>query len=201
MGNEIAMYLLSGFILLIGAFSLITQKITAKDRETGEEVEIKLPFWGKLKTNYPALGFVFIGAALAAFTYSKACEMEQSKMERQSRDAQNWTISGEFVAPEGELIDWTEGHVTLHPMNPLPTIAKNGTFQITGTIQKGKRFEDIVKQISYENYSGKIITATIITDEAYETFTSGETGSLLKNAGENTRYYRAVSVDISQPSP
>jgi len=83
MFSEIAMYVLSALILALGGVSLFAQKVRKVDKETGEETIIELPFFGKLRTNYPALAFAFIGAAMAVFTLEKTLE-----------SSDQWVITG-----------------------------------------------------------------------------------------------------------
>ena len=60
MTESTIIYLLAGLCFVLGFVALLKQK-TYIDSQTNQPTEIELPFVGKLTTNYPALGFVFIG--------------------------------------------------------------------------------------------------------------------------------------------
>ena len=57
--------------IILGFVALITQKIYINP-ETSEATEVEIPFIGKIKTNYPALVFAFLGFGLAFYVFNKA---------------------------------------------------------------------------------------------------------------------------------
>ena len=185
---EIAMYVLSALILALGGVSLFTQKVRKVDKETGEETIIELPFFGKLRTNYPALAFAFIGAGMAVFT-----------LEKTVKSTNQWVITGEFTAPESRAIDWTNGALILSPSKLTPSINPDGTFRIQGLIQRGLKFEDVVKQISYCNWCGDLYSGSIHTEKEYEDYMN-EKNSILKEVRDLERIYRPVTVRMTPKS-
>ena len=190
MFSEIAMYVLSALILGLGGVSLFTQKVSKVDKESGEEIIVELPFFGKLRTNYPAFAFAFIGAAMAVFTLEKTLE---------SADADQWVIAGEFTAPDSQAIDWTKGALILSPNKLTSSINPDGTFTIQGPIQRGCKFEDVVKQISYCNWCEDLYSGMILTGKEYKNYMNEE-NSILKEVGDNERVYRPVTVRMT-PRP
>ncbi len=182
MFNEVAMYVLSAIILALGAVSLFTQKVSTIDKETGAETTVELPFFGKLKTNIPALAFVFIGAGLAAFTYGKASALTDQ-----------WVINGQFTAPESGAIDWGKGSLLLAPSMLKSAISPDGTFEIQGSIRRGLEFEDVVDQISYGNACEGIYTIRIMPKQEYDNHKAGKPSNL-ENAGSRMRVYRPLPV-------
>jgi len=104
MSGEIAMYILSGLIILLGGVALFLQKIYRIDSGTEEKTVIELPFFGKMSTNFPALAFVFIGAALAGYTLKTTWESEVP-----------WVISGKFGSHESKPVIWEQGNLRLSP--------------------------------------------------------------------------------------
>lgn len=188
MFSEIAMYVLSALILALGGVSLFAQKVRKVDKESGEETIIELPFFGKLRTNYPALAFAFIGAAMAVFTLEKTLE---------SKD--QWVITGEFTAPDSQAIDWTDGALILSPSKLTPSINPDGGFTIQGLIQRGRKFEDVVKQISYCNWCGDLYSGSISTEKEYKNYMN-EKNSILEEVGDLERIYRPVTVRMT-PRP
>jgi len=183
--NEIAMYVLSALILALGGVSLFAQKVRKVDKETGEETIIELPFFGKLRTNYPALAFAFIGAAMAVFTLEKTLE-----------STDQWVITGQFTAPDSRAIDWTNGALILSPSKLTPSINPDGTFTIQGLIQRGRRFEDAVKQISYCNWCGDLYSGSISTETEYQNYIHKKNSSL-KKVGDLERIYWPVTVRMT----
>jgi hypothetical protein len=51
------------FVVVLGFLALLSQKIYL-DPRTNAPVEIDVPILGKMKANYPALIFVFLGCAM-----------------------------------------------------------------------------------------------------------------------------------------
>ena len=62
--------MLGSVITLIGSMVFLFRQKTVVDQD-GTVSEIDLPFFGRLKSNYPSILMGFIGAALAAFTLGK----------------------------------------------------------------------------------------------------------------------------------
>jgi len=185
MRNEMAMYVLSAVILALGAVSLFTQKFYKVDKETGTQIEVELPMLGKLKTNYPALAFGFIGAGLAAFTFQKSCELTD-----------RWVITGKLNAPESTTVYWGNGALMLAPAMLKPNINPDGTFEIEGTIKRGVQFEDVVDQITYCNWCTSYYSARIMTREEYGKYKAGQP-SKLRSIGPTMRTYGPLQVDFT----
>lgn len=183
MFNELAMYVLSALILALGGVSLFVQKVYKVDQETGEKIEIELPLLGKLKTNYPALAFAFIGAGLAVFTFNRTCELKDQ-----------WVISGQFKTPDSGAIDWTKGVLTLYPKQFNHSLDPDGSFHIELNLPRGRKFEDVIGQISYFNWSRNAF-ADIMVDEEYQKFKKGDS-TFLKTAAGTTRRYKPVEIKV-----
>jgi hypothetical protein len=190
MSGEMALYGLSCFIVLLGGVSLVLQKVYKVDSTTGEKTIVEVPVFGKLSTNYPAIAFIFIGAALAAYTLNKTWESYDS-----------WVISGSFRAPNAEAVAWERGNLRLSPKKFIMSVSPDGTFEIQGAIKKGSQFEEEVKQITYENCEcdGKIFGASIMLENEYNNFLKKKT-SLVEYAAKNTRRYKTVEVNVARRS-
>jgi len=187
MNNEIAMYVLSALILALGGISLFTQKVYKVDTETGQKVEIEIPFFGKLTTNYPALAFAFIGAAMAAFTF-----------DRTSDETDKWLITGTFKAPQSEAVAWTEGCISLLPRQFQTEIRPGGKFEIEADIKKGRQFEDEIARISYSKAcGGDIYDASIDVAEEYKHYKEGKS-ALLETESDRSRVYLPVEVSVAK---
>jgi len=61
--------LVGGAIAILSTWALLRQTVTVDN--TGNVTEIKVPFFGKLKTTYPAVGTAFLGVALVAFAATR----------------------------------------------------------------------------------------------------------------------------------
>jgi hypothetical protein len=186
--NELAMYVLAALVLALGGVSLFVQKVYKVDKETGEEVEIELPWFGKLKTNYPALAFAFIGAAMAIFTFNRTYEVTDQ-----------WVISGSFKAADSPAIDWSKGVLTLYPKQFNPDIQPDGSFHIELPLPRTRKFEDVIGQISYFNWSRNAY-ADIMVVEEYQKFKKSDSSTFLKTAQGTTRRYGPVEVRVA-PKP
>lgn len=187
MSEEMVLYGLSTLIVLLGGMSLVLQKVYKVDSTTGEKTTVEIPLFGKLSTNYPAIVFVFIGAALSTYTLNKTMESDD-----------HWVVSGSFRTPNAEAINWERGNLRLSPKKYHMSVSPDGTFEIQGEIKKGRNFEEEVKQITYENCScdGKIFGASIMAENEYRNFVKNEK-SLIESTGEKTRRYKAVEVNIA----
>ncbi len=177
-----AMYVLSALVLALGGVSLFVQKVYA-DQETGTKIEVELPLLGKLRTNYPALAFVFIGAGMATFTFNRTFEVKDQ-----------WVISGSFKTADSRAIDWTKGVLTLYPRQANPILERDGSFHVELILPRSRKFEDEFGQISYFNWSGNV-SATIMVDEEYQKLKKGD-ATILKTAEGTTRRYGPVEVRV-----
>jgi hypothetical protein len=144
--GQAAMYILSLFVIILGGISLFIQKVYV-DKDDGGKTVVELPFLGRLTTNYPALAFAFVGAAMAIYTFSRTS----------LGGVETWWVDGSFKGPS-QIGDWRDGLLSIEPKQLESNIMPDGTFVIHGIIEKGKTFEDMVKQITYIKgpYIGRI---------------------------------------------
>jgi hypothetical protein len=175
----IVMYALAGLCFVLGMIALLKQK-TYIDAETQQPTEVEIPIIGKLKTNYPALVFVVIGGFLAAIPWYKECPVKTDV------GKQSWIITGAFLPPPGGNLKMEEGVLTLSPKDFETIPFPNGTFRITGNIQKDKKIEDVVDSICYTNGN---FSGFIVLSNEYNKFKSGKP-SLIETAGERNRNYK-----------
>lgn len=190
MGNILAMYGISLLSIILGFIALLTQRIYI-DPATNKPTEIEVPIFGKMKTNYPALVFVFIGSLLAYTTFDKSYERSLEKPSPQKVD---WEITGSFKIPAEDTvnIDWMRGRVNFFPCNIKNTnLGDKGTFKIWVEIDEGKNFEDEYEKISLDHNGAG---ATIFTDQEYDKYIKKEE-SLIKNATKKAREYKPKLVE------
>jgi len=192
MFGEIAMYVLSALVLVLGGVSLFVQKIYKVEKETGEKTEIDLPFLGKLKTNYPALAFAFIGAVMGIYTFSKTLEVKSKTLEVKDQ----WKIIGQFKAPSSVTVNWPAGVLSVFPSFNYQ-IFPNGGFELYMNIPKRSKLEDIIEQISYNNRStDTFISARIDVKKEYNSFINKESTNL-EVSGDKSRKYKTIEVDVT----
>jgi hypothetical protein len=191
MTGEMALYGLSAMIIVIGGLSLILQKVYKVESESGEKTVIEVPLFGKMTTNYPALAFVFIGAALAAYTFGKTSEATE-----------RWVISGSFRAPQGESVQWERGNLRLSPKKFHISLSPDGRFEIQGDIARGQEFEEEVKQITYEHCAcnGKFYGASILVEKEYNNYRDNKE-SAIEHLDALTRRYKPVDVHVATQNP
>jgi hypothetical protein len=175
-------YSLTAFCFLLGFVALLKQK-TYIDSQTNQPTDIELPLIGKLKSNYPALAFVIVGAFLAYAGWSKTPT---------DLGDDQWSITGSFVAPNNANVKWEDGNLVLLPRTFEPAELQDGRFMIQASIQKGKRFEDVVSAIVYTN--GKV-SAQINVEDEYNKRISGRP-SLLQTHSKTSRDYAPQVVAV-----
>lgn len=176
-------YGLAALCFLLGFVALLLQK-TYVDSQTNLPTEIELPLVGKLKSNFPALVFVVVGAFLAYVAWSRPPDLGEEQ----------WTVTGSFLAPKGEEVKWQDGTLAILPKAFDSVELQDGHFQIQGSIPKGKRLEDVVTAIVYSNAN---VSAQINVGDEYKKFIAGQQ-SLLKSCDDNSREYLPETVDAFQ---
>ena len=89
-------YILFGIALLsiiLGFVALLSQKVYL-DATTKQPTEVQIPFLGKIKSNYPALVFAFLGAALAFYAFQKSFPLPPPPLEDWTRLTFSLTQAG-----------------------------------------------------------------------------------------------------------
>lgn len=181
--NHIALiaFTLSILSIVLGFVALLKQK-TYLDSETKEPVEIEVPIIGRMKTNYPAMVFVFLGFSLAFFVVNKCLPLKEVE----------WVINGQITDPEKEIIDWkTAGNIEIHPKIYQGDPGINGNFRISISLEEGTSFESAVEYIKYSHTLGD---ATIYPAKEYTAYSSGQE-SLIKAISDHTREYKPIALE------
>ena len=179
MSGDKIIYALAALCFVLGFVALLMQK-TYIDNKTHRPTEIELPMIGKLKTNFPALVFVLIGAFLVAFVWSKPSDLGEEQ----------WTVTGSLHIPAGQTIKWQDGTFALLPRGWSSSSNPNGTFEMTGPVKRGRKFEDTWTHIVYAN--GDFNAQINILDE-YNKFVAKKP-SLILSVTDKTRDYAPVNV-------
>lgn len=168
---------LSALSLVFGFIALLAQK-TYIDTNSQQQTEIEVPILGKMKTNFPALVFVFlgIGLPLVALHYLKPV---------------TWTISGKFTYNGGEDIAWQDGTLAVSPASFKAKVEPDGRFTIEADIEEGKTFEEAVKIIDYSHPRGSI---QIIPKKELRNYETKQNTSL-DYADGTTRIYKPIPLE------
>ena len=146
--------ILSALSVMLGFIALVKQK-TYIDQETQKPTDIEVPFFGRLRTNYPSLVFVFLGFALAFYVVRTAQDVTDV-----------WHIEGRFTSEDSDQ-KWTPVYLDLHPRRVAPAInLDTGEFSIKLEIPRGQTFEDVYSVIGYTdgNLSASIPTLRALED-------------------------------------
>ena len=175
-------YGVSVVLVALGFVALLKQK-TYIDPATNQPTGIELPVLGKLKTNYPALVFVFLGVGLAAIAFEKSYPPRKVP----------WTVMGSFLDPSGKGQDWRNGTLTVVPSDVMAEVSNMGTFRITANIDEGKSFEDAFELIDYSNAAG---SALIRTKSEYSRYLQGDNTSLVRASTPMTREFKPKPLDL-----
>lgn len=139
--GNIKFMIIMGFALIgliLGFWALLKQK-TYMDVKTNEIVDIEIPFFGKIKSQYPSLIIIFLSFGLVLYLLSQGNEIRKK----------TWDISGQFVSNEINK-SWDVNGLSIHPCDINPTLDKDtGVFKFSLEIEEGKSFEDVYEAISY----------------------------------------------------
>lgn len=136
-----------------------------------------------MRTNYPALVFVFLGVTLALVTLNKSYPPEKVP----------WKITGSLQTPSGQSLNWPEGQLILFPSEFEVDIGQRGTFEIQAMIEKGKGFEDVIRQIEYAHPDA---TAQIYPKQEVEKLEKDPNSSWLDHRAPHTWHFKPITVDI-----
>lgn len=166
---------IGGILILLGFFALVMQRIYI-DPRTNAPSEIELPMLGKMKANYPALIFPFLGAAIVVIGFNKH-EPDQTV---------TWLVDGQIVSDKTD-INWKAGtHLAIFPEKCVVEVRENGRFTIQIPLKKGRAFEDTIELIQISNPAGR---ADVVPKAEFEKKNSGK-GSNLITATPTARRYR-----------
>jgi hypothetical protein len=178
------LYAISALCIVLGFIALLKQRLYI-DAHTQRPTAVELPFFGKLKTNYPALFFVFVGAGLALEAI------------RNSPPTEEWTLTGSLKDPPGKHVKWSEGTFTLIPHTTMSRISDTGLFEIHVPIEKGKSIETVYDTLDYTAVEGNV---QIDLRKEYQASKRGE-DSLIKNIATHHRKFKPIPINTRDIPP
>lgn len=184
MGNVTLFVLaLATLSFVLGFVALLSSKIYINPN-TKARLAVDLPILGKMQTNYPALIFVFVGAALAMFA-----------VEKEPRETL-WNITGQLRDPGNEIKDWrNSGTLRLVQLGPNVAIEEHGQFTIDVALPEGESFESAVEQIAYTSDRFHL---TVLPKAELDAYKKDRASSKLNVMSDKTRVYHPFIVEVVQ---
>lgn len=180
------MYVASGIgvlLILLGFIALLKQR-TYIDTRTKEPVEIEIPILGKMKTNYPALVFVFLGCVMTVIGVGKFRYQETQ-----------WLIDVTMTT-DVQGLNWQQGRMSVFPTKAdIDVDHKTGRFTIKLAIEDGKTFEDVIQRIDYSHERGSV---QIVPKDEFGKKVQTKSSKLISYT-ENSRSYVAPLVSLPPP--
>lgn len=171
------MYFFSGALIITGVVFLFKEK-KYFDTIKNEVISVEIPFFGKIKSNYPSVIIIFIAAAIAFYTFrQKVCTVE-------------WIVQGYIEDATGDY-DYRIGTLTVlgaeTPADAKDEMQKDGKFTIEIGLPEGISLEQGIDHIRYEHQSAGYFF--IDTKAAYKEFKEGDT-LLLQYVTPLSRMYK-----------
>lgn len=139
---------IGALLIFLGFLALLSQKIYI-DHRTNKATEIDVPILGKMKANYPALVFVFLGCAVVIYGLSKYTGVQTNR----------WQVDGTMIS-DTPINDWQSGKLQIFPIfdgNIDPINPKTAKFTFSIDIPQGQSVEDEIQRIQYSNAEGNIL--------------------------------------------
>lgn len=178
-------YGISTLAIILGFIALLTQKIYM-DAKTQKATQIKIPIFGRMRTNYPALVFVFGGFALSVIAVNKTPqEIEVYK----TPPKKEWKITGSFKLRGEENIDYGTGTFAVFPSDFEGGVNKDGSLDIIAKIEEGKTFEEVIERMDYTHTRGSIC---IIPKDEYARYKKEDPASYIESATKHSREYKTI---------
>jgi hypothetical protein len=189
---------IGGLSVILSFVALLTSRIYINTSTNGAAenaaTEVDVPFFGKIKSNYPALALALLGVALAGYAVKTDFDLQAKQVDADATSKagdDRWVISGRLLSPDGERVDWSHGVFTLTYGSPDIQINPDGSFRIALAIRKGVSLEEYLQTI---DYSDNAMSTKIYPQQELKKFKLNDTSSLLENQTELTRAYKPMKV-------
>ena len=181
------MLILATLSFLLGFVALLSSKIYI-DKATNAPLEVDMPFVGKMKTNYPALFFVAVGALIAAYS------LKQHYNYKASQQKVRWTISGVLKQPTQDVSDMRSGQLKLVDVGPITELTEDGHYTIYIDLPNDQSFESAVEQIAY---TGTRSQGWLVPQRELAAFEKDPTTSKLQLKTPASRVYAPIEVSVT----
>ena len=177
------LYSIAALSIILGFVALLTQKIYI-DKDTKQKIDFTIPFFGKIKTNYPALIFTILGFWLIYYVTDKSYPPSQI----------NWVLEGYFVCQDS--IKFDDETIYVHPSNIVSSLPENpntkGKFRIDIRIDEDKSIEDVIEYFSYDHNLGGNIRVNL--ENELDKFNEGDVSSLIKERSTSSLNFKDLQL-------
>src|SRR5258705_5810237 len=171
------LYLIATICIILGFIALLKQK-TYLDSRTNQPTSIEIPRIGKMKSNYPALIFVFLGFAIAVLAMIR---LNRDVQTSQSPSKVLWTIKGTLKNPAFDSVDWNNFTLELREPDIKYDVPNNGLYEITFLLDSGITPESKYRRLEFTDENGRYINIDpIFLDKELEKFNKNEKSKLRK---------------------
>ena len=198
---------LGSLLALLGFVALLTSKFYVAGKS---QVEVQVPFLGKMKGNYPALVLVFLGVGLAVYALktnadeqkiqqkiesdfvAKKADYEKkiALLEAKSPGQADWIIKGQFLPPPGKQVSWDHGILTYFPESTTISIDRAGRYEMRLKIPRGTDFEHYVQRFNYSHDLGSI---DIVPEQELAALEQQKPSALVSKT-DTTRVYKPIPI-------
>jgi len=163
---------LAALVIVLGFVALLKQR-TYLDAKSQKPIQIDVPLFGKnvkMKTNYPALAFLFVGFLLAIYVLQSGLP---------AHETEEWQVQGSFFDPN--ISDWDRaGTLSLFPPQYMlfqgQPVDQNGHFNLKLKLDKDLTFEKAVQTITYSHLEGDVV---IVPQDEYSAYQKKDESSKL----------------------
>jgi hypothetical protein len=152
MQAHIILYSIAGLSIILGFIALLKQK-TYLDPKTNEPTSVEISNIGKMKSNYPALVFAFLGFALAVIAMLNRDVPVVPKPGKV-----NWTIQGTIKNPKFDSItDYSDFTVELAEPEIECEVGSDGKYKIKLQLDSGQSLESKYDRLEFSAGNEKIV--------------------------------------------
>jgi hypothetical protein len=180
--------------ILLGFVALLLQK-NYLDVNNNMKTEVEVPLFGKMTTNFPALVFLFIGAAIIGVVAYRAPSAPPASIVI-------WSVSAPAVQLAGGVeikkADWdTKFKVNLLPDNHPGLDLKReneGHFTLNLPLIEGTSFEQAVKEIVFELEGDTYFTCSLNPEEELKIYQNDKANSILSSVNDGVRVFKTIKL-------
>jgi hypothetical protein len=173
----LVIYGIGTLVVLLGFLALLAQKIYIA--EDGKPTEVELPILGKMRTNYPALIFAFLGVGLLFYGISKCYPPRTIR----------WEISGQLETWGRKDLDFEKVTIAVFPRNLDLEVKSNGRFVMRLDIPEGETFEGAVQRIDFSHPSA---SGELVPSGEWNAYEQNPERSKLLGRTVTTRQYKPI---------
>ena len=177
----IFLYSIAALSIILGFVALLTQRIYI-DKDTKQKIDFSIPFFGRIKTNYPALVFTILGFWLIYYVTDKCYPPKQI----------DWILEGYLISENS--INFDDGTLHIHPSNIETYVSENkgikGKFCIDIWVDENKSIDEAVEYISYDHDTGGSIKI-ILADELNK-YNHGDMSSMINGRSSSSLDFKEL---------